>query len=490
MQKIKLIKEPKLEIKHQAMAHQTEAIKAIREKDYAAIFHEQGLGKTKIAIDLILYWLEKKQIDTVLLVVKKGLIKNWKDELEVHSYLKPRMLSQNTKENFHTFNSPARVMLTHYEVIKKEKERFKLFLKTREVAIILDESTKIKNPDSELTVAFFELAPLFAKRIIMTGTPIPNRPYDIWAQIHFLDLGEHLEESFIKFKKEFNLSNELHNNQSDRNIFEENLQKLWPKISKFSVRETKKKALIELPDKNFKTIFSDWEPNQFDLYRQVRDELRAMVIKDGIPTEDNAEDILKRLLRFIQIASNPSLVDESYDKEPGKIDSLMNLVESIILKNEKCIVWTHFIKNANYLQKIIGPSRSCKVHGQLSYESRNKSIDSFKNNENIKVLVATPGSAKEGLTLTVSNHVIFYDRTFNLDDYLQAQDRIHRISQTKTCYVYNLIMKDSIDEWVDALLEAKGLAAELTQGDISLNYYRDNINYNFGEMLKKILNLV
>ncbi|MDH5415371.1 MAG: SNF2-related protein, partial [Flavobacteriaceae bacterium] len=84
MQKIELKKEPRLEAKHEAMAHQAEAVRAIREKVYAAIFHEQGLGKTKIAIDLILYWLDKKQIDTALLVVKKGLIKNWRDELETH----------------------------------------------------------------------------------------------------------------------------------------------------------------------------------------------------------------------------------------------------------------------------------------------------------------------------------------------------------------------------------------------------------------------
>jgi len=74
--------------------------------------------------------------------------------------------------------------------------------------------------------------------------------------------------------------------------------------------------------------------------------------------------------------------------------------------------------------------------------------------------VATPGAAKEGLTLTVANHAVFFDRSFSLDDYLQAQDRIHRISQTQTCFVWNLIGSDTIDEWVDSLLTAKRLAAQ------------------------------
>jgi SNF2 family DNA or RNA helicase len=103
------------------------------------------------------------------------------------------------------------------------------------------------------------------------------------------------------------------------------------------------------------------------------------------------------------------------------------------------------------------------------------------------VLIATPGSAKEGLTLTVANNAIFYDRSFSLDDYLQAQDRIHRISQQKTCHVYNLIMKDSIDEWVDVLLAAKGAAAKLVQNDISLEEYRRTMSYEFGRVLREIL---
>jgi SNF2 family DNA or RNA helicase len=105
------------------------------------------------------------------------------------------------------------------------------------------------------------------------------------------------------------------------------------------------------------------------------------------------------------------------------------------------------------------------------------------------VLIATPGAAKEGLTLTVANHVIFFDRSFSLDDYLQAQDRIHRVSQVKTCYVYNLIMRDSIDEWVDLLLQAKKLAAQLAQGDISYDYYKKNMSYSYGEIVRGILDL-
>ena len=87
----------------------------------------------------------------------------------------------------------------------------------------------------------------------------------------------------------------------------------------------------------------------------------------------------------------------------------------------------------------------------------------------------------------MANHVIFYDRGFSLDDYLQAQDRIHRISQKRTCYVHNVIIKGSIDEWIDVLLQAKQNAALLAQGDFSLGEYKNVADYSYGDLIKDIL---
>lgn len=77
---------------------------------------------------------------------------------------------------------------------------------------------------------------------------------------------------------------------------------------------------------------------------------------------------------------------------------------------------------------------------------------------------------------------------FNLDDYLQAQDRIHRISQTKDCHIYNLMIKNSIDEWISILLQAKQNAAFLAQGDYSLAKFSNEMDYSYGELVKAILN--
>lgn len=484
-----LKKEPLLIPKLQAFQYQTDASEAIRDLPYGAVFHEQGLGKSKIAIDIILYWLEKKVVDTILLVAKKGLVENWRRELSSHSHLSPRILSGNRNENYFVLNSPARIILTHYEAVKLEQKRLALFLKTRRVAIVLDESTKIKNPDSELTQAFFALAPAFVKRVILTGTPVANRPYDLWAQIYFLDQGKSLGQQFQRFKSELDLTNELAHDETARNRFEQELRSIHNKISGFTVRENKNSEFIHLPEKVVLPIWTDWEPSQHDIYCQYRDNLKAVVIKDGIPAEDKAEEIIKRLLRLVQIASNPLLVDEGYQYDPGKWPYLLGLLEQIRAQGEKAIVWTTFTENADWLTKRLRAFNPATIHGKLPMEQRNRAVKKFLTSEDCKVLVATPGAAKEGLTLTVANHVIFFDRGFSLDDYLQAQDRIHRVSQVKECYVYNMMMQDSIDGWVDVLLHAKRLAAQLAQGDISFEYYRSQMSYSFGDILRNILNI-
>ena len=137
MKKIQLKKEPNLQAKLTAFPYQQDAFEAVKDLEYAAIFHEQGLGKTKIAIDLLLYWLKNTSIDTVLVVTKKQLVANWLREFKTHTSLKPAVLNTDKQNNYFTFTGPARVVVTNFEVLVGEKDRFKLYLKTRNVPLSL-----------------------------------------------------------------------------------------------------------------------------------------------------------------------------------------------------------------------------------------------------------------------------------------------------------------------------------------------------------------
>ena len=480
-----LRKPPKLTAKMEAYPYQLDTIQAIHDLPYAAIFHEQGLGKTKIAIDLTLHWLEHDIVDTVFIITKKSLVQNWLDEFNIHSHITPRMLSDNRKENSIAFNSPVVAYILNYEVISSNLEIIELFLKTCRVGVILDESQKIKNPESNLTGSFFEIAGGFTRKVIMTGTPVANRPFDIWSQVKFLDDGESLGQSFAEFKSKTNLPK----NQIASPDYAKTLTGIMDQIKTFTVRETKSSSGLNLPDKTIKMHLVKMEGRQQEIYDNYRNNLAHEFTIDETLIKDDAEAVLKRLLRLVQCASNPILVDDTYEALPGKFTELTNLLNSSDLSENKAIIWSCFIENVNWLTRQLKEYNPAKVHGSLAIDDRNKAIQKFKTDDSCRILIATPTSAKEGLTLTVANHTIFYDRSFSLDDYLQAQDRIHRISQTQECFVHNLIAENTIDEWVDRLLYTKYQAAQLAQGDIDKAQFQNEMNFDLSELLKETLNI-
>ncbi len=473
--------------RHEALPYQADAVKATVDLEYAALFHEQGLGKTKMALDLALRWLAARTVDSVLVVTKKSLVKNWEREALLHTSLKPVILTQDRQSNFYAFNRPGRLYLAHYEVMHSERGRLQLFAKARHLGVILDESQRIKNPSTKVAVALHGLAPLLTKRVIMTGTPVANRPYDIWSQVFFLDQGASLGHSYQSFKSKMDLTKNLGTNELATSAFETQLAQIFQKISHFSIRETKDSAEVQLPSKFIRNTKAELEPAQARLYDKYRSELAAEVLQNAVETVDQAETVLKRLLRLVQVASNPALVDESYRDTPGKFKLLDNIVADRDPNGPKTIIWTAFTQNADTIAERYPALRPALVHGGRSMADRNEDLQRFMDHPDCRLLVATPGAAKEGLTLTVADHAVFFDRTFSLDDYLQAQDRIHRISQTNDCLVENLVAVGTVDEWVGELLSAKELAASLAQGDIGIEEYRGHATYAFNRVLTEIL---
>ena len=124
------------------------------------------------------------------------------------------------------------------------------------------------------------------------------------------------------------------------------------------------------------------------------------------------------------------------------------------------------------------------LYGDIPIEKSYEIVKQFRTNDGFMILIANPAAAREGLTLTSANNAIYLDRNFNLVDYLQSQDRIHRISQTKVCKIYKLIAKDTIDEYIDEIIYKKHRLAEYVQGDI------DNIEIEKYLTKEEILNIL
>jgi SNF2 family DNA or RNA helicase len=442
--------------------HQIEATNYVASNAVAALFDEQGLGKTKIVIDALVRNIYEKVIDGVLIICKKSLIETWHQEISKHSYLKSIVLRGTPNTKGQRFMGFAHFYIINYESVQAELSRLNSFLSIRNFGIVLDESHNIKNPDAKSTQAIWNLSRGSKKRIIISGTPVANKPSDLWSQYFFLDQGLLLGNDYYEFLRKYDID------VKDReSISELKLESLRNIINSNSIRRTKADVL-ELPEKVFIDKYVSITGKQEILYQTLKDEMVIEIQNaEGEIILDESSEILKRLIRLVQITSNPYLVDRSYDEVPAKFLILDNLIKNILDSSEKVIIWSSFVENIKTLVKRYKLSGAVMLHGEIPLERREYIIKTFKNDPDCSILIANPAAAREGLTLTSANNAIYLDRNFNLVDYLQSQDRIHRISQTKKCNIIKLIGKGTIDEFVDEILSRKKIVANFLQGDRS-----------------------
>ncbi len=442
-----------------ALPHQIEAINYIYNNKVIALFDEQGLGKTKIVIDSLCWEMKEGKIEGVLVIAPMSLLYNWEQEVCKHSFLIPIVLKGTGKEKRYKFLTGANFYITNYESVISENLRIKRFCKSRSVAIVLDESARIKDPKSKTAQSIFQLSQFSVKRIIISGTPVANKPYDLWAQYYFLDNGKLLGIDFKSFKSQYDIKNPN---------YENNLTELKLIINNNSIRRLKEDVL-ELPEKQFNSIFIKLSGKQLELYNQLRNELFIEITNiKGEVVLDESSSILKKLLRLTQIASNPRLIDKSYNEIPAKFIKLDQILETIISKGEKAVIWTSFVENVLTLKKRYILYSPLVIYGEVPIKQRSEYVHEFQNSEKNKIMILNPAAAREGITLTKANNAIYLDRNFNLVDYLQSQDRIHRISQSKDCKIFKLIAKQTIDEYIETLVDVKKNIAAFIQGDVKL----------------------
>ena len=223
------------------LPHQREAIEYVIDTPDAALFDEQGLGKTKIIIDAFAELMRRGEIDAALVVAPMGLVYNWEAEIGKHSNLVPVVLRGTVRQRKYRFLSGANFYLVNYEAVVAQREIFRKMVQTRRFAIALDEATRIKDPNTETAKALFAIGEHASRKVIMTGTPIANRPVDLWSQYFFLDGGRLLGEDYKSFASNYD---------PDSEGVEDRLEVLSELVTSNSIRRLKNDVL-ELPDKVF-----------------------------------------------------------------------------------------------------------------------------------------------------------------------------------------------------------------------------------------------
>ncbi|MCU1323838.1 MAG: Helicase [Acidobacteriaceae bacterium] len=441
-----------------ALPHQEVGSKFLEDRTAAALFDEQGLGKSRQLLDAICAAKSADEIDGALIVCPNTIKPTWGEEIERFTDLPYALFGSGKKVRRLAFQSlRAAFYVINYEAVSAEIASLKALLRFKRMALVLDESHRIKSPLARITQSIHLLSPLAARRYIMSGTPVANKPEDLWSQYFFLDRGAALGETFDDFKSRYCQPSGGYTRVAE----------LRERIQELSLRR-EKEGSVQLPTKSIIRIPVQLGGRQRDMYEELRASLALWVTSlSGQEILTQAENILTRLLRLAQLASNPGLIDASYSEVPSKFAALDDLLPRYLSEsNEKAIIWTSFVENIFTLRKRFAHLEPVCIHGGMDSAAKQRSVRAFRKDARVRLLIANPAAAREGLTLTEASTAIYVDRTFNLVDFLQSQDRIHRLSQTRPCNILLLMAEGTIDEFVDFSLEQKHRLARYTQGDV------------------------
>ncbi len=341
--------------------------------------------------------------------------------------------------------------------------------------VILDESQAIKNPFSKVAKA---ATLLNAKnKLCLSGTPLQNNTFDIYAQMNFLNPG--MLGSVEFFRNEFAVPIDKFGEKEQK----EHLRKiLYP----FILRRTKEQVAKDLPEKSEMILFcemSDEQRNIYDAYRNdFRDKILGVVEEKGI--HKSQLTILQGLMRLRQVCDSPAIIkDESFPNVSVKLEELCREITENI-SNHKALVFSQFLGMLSLIRQKLEELEIDYEYfdGSTSVGDREKAIQRFQNDENCRVFLISLKAGGVGLNLTAADYVYIVDPWWNPAVEQQAIDRTHRIGQTKNIFAYRMICKDTVEDKIFKLQEKKkALAADLITDDAGFvkSLTREDIEYLF-----------
>jgi superfamily II DNA or RNA helicase len=415
---------------------------------------DMGLGKT---IQVLSFVQKLKSMDSlhkpILVVLPTSLLGNWKDEIEKFTpdltYL---TLYGLDRERLYENISRYDMVLTSYQTAQRDREKLSDFEFSY---IVLDEAQKIKNPRAKITRAIKSFQA--DHRLAMTGTPMENHLGELWSIFDFLMPG------FLGTQSHFK---ELFQNPIEKNGDSEASSKLRRKIAPFVLRRTKDEVLDELPEKIEMVQKIPMGEKQSALYENVRvmmeEKVMSEISRQGIAKSHMM--ILDALLRLRQICCDPALLkisEASKVEESAKREYFFEMVEEMIEEKRKILVFSQFTSMLSILEK--GLKERGIAYSKLtgSTRKRDEAIEKFRDPD-CRVFLISLKAGGVGLNLVEADTVIHYDPWWNPAVENQATDRAYRIGQTRTVFVYRLIIENSIEEKILHLQKKKsGLQNDL-----------------------------
>lgn len=455
------------EAKHELETHkdaypfQEDGINFLKRRKRCILADDMGLGKSMQA----LYAMNEcpTQDGPVFIVVKRTLRTNWKRELQKWLPDESFTVVRGTRvvRKIIMFGAENDGKKVNYYIISYDHFRRHMdeLLKLPIGGLIFDEAHVMKNRDAKISQVAFavnnshRMIPMF----LLTGTPVMNRPDEIWSLLHLISPTEF--SSYWNFVDTYIGSEMVWTGGSYQRVANKSCQaNLVELLSPYILRRLKKDVL-DLPEKVYETIEVELEGEQLEHYNTMRDELVAYISADH---EVNATIILSQWLRLKQISVSHNLLSKSDDRlEGAKIDALFELLEDC--GDQKVVVFSQFKEAVTRLSKSLklkGINHTLLTGDTKDQENdeineRQKAIDTFQNDPECKIILVSTLAGGMGINLTAGSVAIFLDLWWNPAVNRQAEDRLHRIGQHNPVTVYSLETRDSIEQYILAILGDK-----------------------------------
>lgn len=433
--------------------HQMDSFKYALTHNKFLLGDEQGLGKTKQALDIAV--ARKHKMRHCLIVCGVNNLKwNWYKEVEIHTNEKAHILGSRVNRKGKTVigSSAERLadlkqihdeyfLITNIETLRDKSIQSQIKKMCSDGIIgmtIIDEIHKCKNSQSKQGKAIHCCCSYY--RLALTGTPLMNNPVDLYNVLKWLEVENH---SLTYFK---NLYCEMDGFGGYEIIGYKNLNQLENSLNKNMLRR-RKEEVLDLPPKIYTDELLDLDSSQDKLYRDVTNQIIEDI--DRIMLLPNP---LTELIRLRQVTSNPNILT-SKNITNVKYDRILDILEST---TDKVIIFSNWTKVINplYIKLNSLGYNPALVTG----ESKDPILEmnKFQSDNTCKVILGTTPALGTGYTLTAANTVIFIDEPWSKAIKDQAEDRCHRIGTKGTVNIITLICKDTIDERIHQIIKDKG----------------------------------
>ena len=435
---------------------------------------DMGLGKTIQALSFLQHLKETGGTLKALVVCPTTLMYNWENEI--------RKFTPGLRHYIHHGGARTKtslslegieIVITTYGTLRSD---IKQFVEIPLDYVILDESQAIKNPSSKVTKA---VSLLKAKnRLCLSGTPLQNNTFDIFAQMNFLNPG--MLGSMEFFRQEFAIPIDKFGEKEQK----DHLRKL---LFPFILRRTKEQVAKDLPEKSEMILYCEMGKEQRDIYDAYRNDYRDKIL--GIVEQQGVQksqlSILQGLMKLRQICDSPAILkeEEKFPNVSVKLDEITREITENI-SNHKALVFSQFLGMLALIREKLNENGVDYEYfdGSTSAPDREKAIQRFQNEENCRVFLISLKAGGVGLNLTAADYVYIVDPWWNPAVEQQAIDRTHRIGQTKNIFAYRMICKDTVEDKIIQLQERKRmLASELITDDDGFvkSLSKEDIEYLF-----------